>query len=146
MNKGLIFFIGILLGVGATLGIGKLLEQRQSPAQAINNNIRMFKEPQGVLEYKHTDWKTGTKTYPYTEFKVFDVLANGYALADGKEVGSNIYSGITVLLLPLRNGCYYDEQIVSAPKGYCTRQIGVFNYENNMGVNKTVPVVRFYPK
>ena len=146
MKNGTSFFLGVIVGAVACFGAGVFIGLKQSPAEDIDKNITIFKEPQGVLEYKHNDWETGTKTYPYTEFKVFDVLANGAALADGKEVGSNIYCGITVLLLPLKNGCYYDDQIVTVPKGYCARQIGIFTYVTKMEVSKTVPVVKFYPK
>ena len=145
MKSGTSFFLGFVLGAAVCFGVLYLISKRQSPADKINENITMFKEPGGVLEYKSDSWRSGSKTYPYTEFRVFEVLPNGCALAKGKE-DVDLYMGITVLFLPLRNGSYYDEQIIKVPKGQCARQAGVFKYENNMGMSKTVPVVRFYPK
>ncbi|MBP5397755.1 MAG: hypothetical protein J6Y32_03875 [Bacteroidales bacterium] len=146
MKNGTSFFLGVIVGAVACFGVLYLIGKRQSPAEDINKNIVMFQKPKGVLEYKDDNWRTGVKTYTYSEFKVFQVLANGAALASGRQNDTDIFIGITVLLLPLKNGCYYDGQIVSAPKGYCARQAGIYRYTSKGGSENTVPVVRFYPK
>ena len=78
------------------------------------------------------------------EFKVMQVLPNGSALAaydkidhddDAPEYGTVVLfqaSGVT---------SFYDDQIITLPKGKHFRQIGTYRYETRNGVEKTVPVI-----
>ncbi len=46
-----------------------------------------------------------------------------------------------VLLINYENKYYYDEQRIEIPATKCARQIGIYQYDTKMEVQKTVPVV-----
>ena len=60
----------------------------------------------------------------------------------------NIYfgEGISVLIYNENGDSYYDDQIISAPKNKCFRQIGIYRYKTPLGFEKTVPIVMLMDK
>lgn len=76
-------------------------------------------------------------------FEVFQVLDNGDVLADELETKSygQTRTGLTVMFLSNDNASFYDDQIINVPYGKCAKQIGVFKYQTNLGIDKTVPIV-----
>ena len=79
------------------------------------------------------------------DFKVFQVIGEGYALAEERlEFSSGItLPGNLLVLVTNDNGeLYYDDQIIEVPKGKCMRQIGVYEYQTKSENWKTVPIVQ----
>ena len=138
MKSFVSFLLGIALGVGATLGVQKLLELRESPSQKATNSITMFKEPGNEVRYSFLGESI-------TTYKVIQVLPNGAALACPSAAGITIPDHV-ILFLPLKEGCYYDSQEIVPPKKHVAKQAGIYRYETKDGDVKTVPVVKFYPK
>lgn len=73
-----------------------------------------------------------------TEFKVFQVLPDGAALANIAD-GENRWT--TVLFLPDEGVAYYDDQRIHVPAGKRAMQIGTYRYVTPRDFVKTVPVV-----
>lgn len=83
----------------------------------------------------------------FSKVKVFQVLDDGYALADVCEDYNSKYCiGKVVLLAVDRKYEYYDEMIVEPEADKCFMQAGVYRYETKNGKNKTVPRVGFIYK
>jgi hypothetical protein len=53
---------------------------------------------------------------------------------------------MVVLFIADENTHYYDDQIISVPRGKCVRQIGTYQYEERGIYKKTVPVVAIFDK
>lgn len=79
------------------------------------------------------------------KFQVFHVLENRSALATActETYDEKFCKGAVVLLKPRMDVDYYDEMYVSAPKGKCATQDGVYKYISKNDIVKTVPVIRF---
>lgn len=87
----------------------------------------------GVTMFEHKGDCISTEN-----FQVFQTLGN-QALASARDnpfLGT--YDGMTALFISDKP--FYDEQIISVPKDKCVRQVGIYNYETQMGKRKTVPV------
>ena len=108
----------------------------------------------------------------YNSYRVFQSFNNGTALAhgyggcgetfrdhcapaDNENNNSSIVDtvrnlglgeGITVLIYNENGSPYYDDQIISAPKNKCFRQIGIYRYKTPLGFEKTVPIVMLMDK
>ena len=72
-------------------------------------------------------------------YKIFQVLNNG-ALASACE--DKYCNGMTVFLPTKKDEDYYDDKMITAPKGQCIAYKGVFKYEVGPR-NKTVPILMF---
>ena len=66
------------------------------------------------------------------EVEYNDVLKKDFIKSDG----------IIVLVTNDNDNVYYDEQIVNLPSGKCFRQVGVYKYTANSGMDKTIPIVK----
>ena len=133
MNKAIVFILGIVTGVILTIAslfiIVKVTRPNQEPEQGISNDgITLFDKPGNII--------TANK------FKVMQVIPNG-ALAHSEETqyGFSEFIGPVVLFLSDGQNTYYDDQIITAPKGKQVKQIGTYQYETKMGY-KTVPIVQ----
>lgn len=73
-----------------------------------------------------------------TEFEVFQVLPDGAALANIKDVAD---LGTVVLFLPDEGVAYYDDQRINVPAGKRAVQVGTYRYVTSREFVKTVPVV-----
>ena len=83
------------------------------------------------------------------EFKVFQVLQDGSALASYDEVISKdgyVDFGTVVLFPASDEVSYYDDQKIVLPQGKCFKQIGTYHYTTKDGTEKTVPAIDIFDK
>lgn len=129
MRKIWVYLLGVLTGVILTFVslvlIGLVINANDSNRI---NNLTFFEQPGEVMSD--------------TGYEVFQVLGNGIALARGKEYErSTLYLGLIVLLWNEDGYPYYDDQIINLPEGKCFRQVGIYKYKTQQGIEKTVPAV-----
>lgn len=130
MKKIWIYILGILTGIVVTF-LTLMIIAKSSNANL--NGMTFFDKPGQIMDD--------------TSFKVIQSLGSNAALANGKNYDTdNIYLGLTVLLYNENNETYYDDQIVTVPKGKCFRQVGVYKYQTRMDIGKTVPIVMIMDK
>ncbi|MBO7489516.1 MAG: hypothetical protein J6T88_04475 [Bacteroidales bacterium] len=130
MKKIWVYILGILTGVVLTFIVLFIIAKAASGA---NNGMTFFDKPGQVMEE--------------SSYKVFQSLGKGYALANGcSDNKYDLYLGLTVLIYNEDGKTYYDDQIITAPKGKCFRQIGIYRYPTRMDVDKTVPIVMLMDK
>ena len=127
MKKWIVFVLGFVSGIVflflVLLIIGK--------TYATNDGMTYFEKPGKCISKK--------------DFKVFQVIGEGYALAEERlEFSSGItLPGNLLVLVTNDNGeLYYDDQVIEVPKGKCMRQIGVYEYQTKSENWKTVPIVQ----
>lgn len=71
------------------------------------------------------------------DLEIFQTLTPNMALARyGKSFNETL-----VLLVNYENKYYYDGEKILIPANKCARQIGIYQYETKMEIQKTVPVV-----
>lgn len=76
--------------------------------------------------------------------EVFQVIADNAALVRGKDPNSYSDSYIlgTVYLLRNYDGkYYYDDEIITLPKGKKFQQTGIYRYDTPKGMSKTVAII-----
>ncbi len=155
--KNTLFFIaGLFTGVVLMLGAGAAFMWTQ--------HNETFMQSLGLDNHSHSDEIEGLEMFhapgdvvPGKRFVVFQVLGNFGALARAEEMVD--YSDMTVgdtsddfindviVFFPKKgNTSYYDEQVIKLPQEKCLKQIGVFKYETNSDILRTVPVVGIYDK
>ena len=81
------------------------------------------------------------------KYKIFQVLYDG-ALAracEAKSYGESCW-GLTVFVPAEKDEDYYDEKIITVPKGQCIAYKGVYKCRTNSGSEKTVPRLIFIQK
>lgn len=127
MKKWIVFVLGFVSGMVflflVLLIIGK--------SSATDEGMTYFEKPGKCISKK--------------DFKVFQVIGEGYALAKERlEISNEItIPGNLLVLVTNDNGeLYYDNQIIEVPKGKCMRQIGVYEYQTKSENWKTVPIVQ----
>ena len=86
--------------------------------------LEMFEEPGDYMEY--------------SQFEVFQVIDDGYALADARDS----YDAATVLIEPNEPLQFYDDQKIVLGDDQCAQHVGTYKYRSGLGLEKTVPVVR----
>lgn len=129
MKKIWVYLLGILTGIALTFLFAVINNKAKS-----SDDITFFDEPGEIITTKsHSGW-----TKVIRNFKVFQVLEDGVALAIGNELSSY---DLIVLLWNDQGEKYYDNQDVVAPRGKCFRQIGIYKYESKDERYRTVPVV-----
>lgn len=127
-----LYFAGLLTGIVLTLLIAILFaknsEQGENSSIEEYPGITIFDQPADTLEF--------------SRFEVFQVLREGMALANCKEkqIGIIDFTGPVVLLID-ENKYYYDDEIIDVPQGMQALHVGVYQYQTNQGVSKTVPVI-----
>lgn len=130
MKKIWIYILGILTGIVVTF-LTLIIIGKASNANL--NGMTLFDKPGQIMDE--------------TSFKVMQTLGSNAALANGKDSDfDDTYYGLTVLLYNENNETYYDDQIITVPKGKCFRQVGVFSYQTRMEIDKTVPIVMIMDK
>lgn len=125
MKKIFIFVGGVVTGAILMIVVSMLITGENST----HNGITLFeKEGECISE---------------NPFKVFQVLDSGKALANEVKQGYTtlISTGLTVLFLNEDGQSYYDNQVIKISSGKCAKQIGIFKYSTQSGMEKTVPVV-----
>ena len=131
MKKGLIFLAGFISGI-ICLVVFSLIVTRCSSGNI--EGLTIYDEPGDVISA--------------SSFEVFQVVQQGNALAfagEPRSHGGYSYIGMVVLFLADETTHYYDEQIITIPRGKCVRQIGIHQYNTEDGY-KTVPVVAIFDR
>lgn len=126
MKKGLLFIAGVITGIILTIIVLVVIADNTS-----DKGLTLFEKEGECVSDK--------------SFEVFQVLNDGNALASEYE-GFSIATGITVLFLAEKGTSYYDDQVIKIPEGKCAKQIGVYKYITNAGIEKTVPIVEILDK
>ena len=129
MSKTLSFIIGIITGVILTIVTLFVIAKATGVGQGSSNDgITMFEQPGDII--------------PAKKFEVLQVVPNG-ALATSEETrhGYSSFTGPIVLFLSNGENTYYDDEVITVPKGKVVRQVGSYQYETRMGY-KTVPIVQ----
>lgn len=139
MKKGLVFFLGMIVGGALTFFVSLFLlfmfgsislsesaEEKKSP-------LTLFEQPADIIET--------------ASFEVQEVLPDGNAIAKSQDKDlDGYYTDPTVLLLAEENSPYYDKQIVKVSKSKCAYRVGAYQYEPHYGDTRTLPVVRIMDK
>lgn len=153
MKKWVVYLLGIVTGVvltfAALFGISIIkdaIDNRSKPTpepvvtvdeNPVDNRYTMFDEPGEVLEDRAV--------------QVFQVVSQDAALVKGQDartrrLGSDLFLGPIYMYMNNEGKILYDEQIIKAPAGKVFRQMGIFRYEANSGMLKTVPVITLMDK
>jgi hypothetical protein len=90
------------------------------------DNVTYFNEPGEIFEE--------------TKFYVFQVVAKNAALVTAMTSELDLF-GTTFAIYNREGEYYYDNEIITVPKGKVARQMGIYQYRGNDGIIKTVPVI-----
>jgi hypothetical protein len=123
MKKVLLFGSGFIAGIIATILVLTLIAVENQPNDGLLG-LTVFPEKGDCITTAGA-------------IEVFQVLKPNMSLASTGEFPD----GITVLLINYEGKSYYDDQKIDIPVNKCARQIGIFQYANKSGVDKTVPAV-----
>lgn len=150
MKKGLVFFLGMIVGALIAVAIMSYVGNfsnsgSSSDAPAVKRNqfpgVTLFDEPGEVMNLR--------------SFKVKQVLSNGAVHMDGinksKPGDFDFIAGTRVLFLPEEGVLYYDDQVITLPSTKCVRIIGTYRYETTGFLDsdkyvKTTPVLKVFDK
>ena len=124
MKSILSFIAGLVVGAGLIIAIGYISSNQTAEP---DNGITLF-ENEGE--------SIGTES----RYKVIQVVDGG-ALAI--EIYDEIWmpTELAVLFLDESGNGFYDNQVITVPKGQYLRQLGLYRYINKDNIPKTVPVV-----
>lgn len=103
--------------------------QNNEPVISKDDGMIIFEKPGDIMNIK--------------EFKVFQSLDKGYALATGLSDAKYKWYYGPVVLLHQEGKYYYDEEVVKTPKKMKEYQIGVYRYQTKNDNWKTVPIIQF---
>lgn len=120
MKKWLIYVLGIITGVILTFAFAFCVN--------LSNNsgiigLEMFEDPGDYMEY--------------SQFKVFQVVESGCALANADDS-----FGAIVFIIPNENQQFYDDQKIVLKNDQYAQHVGTYKYSTKSGIEKTVPAVR----
>lgn len=122
MKKLLIFLGGFVAGILATFLFGYLIVLKDKPDNGLTG-LNIFRKRGECITKK--------------QLKIFQTIKPNMALAEFGEFPDETL----VLLINYENEAYYDKQKIKVPVNKCARQIGTYQFETKMEMNKTVPVV-----
>lgn len=131
----LTFVAGLVTGVILVFAFGYYVAMSDRNNSSSDNVVQMFDTPKQEIKAD--------------EFKIFQVLQDGSALASYDEVRSKegyVDFGTVVLFPASDEVSYYDDQIISLPQGKCFKQIGTYRYTTKDGTEKTVPAIDVFDK
>lgn len=119
MNKWIIYLLGIMTGILLTFAFAFFANKSN------DSGISGLEMTEGDGE-----------CVEYTQFKVFQVLNSGCALANADD------HFITVFLIPNEGQQFYDDQKIKLNHGQSAYCVGTYKYESKGMGEKTVPVIR----
>lgn len=120
MKTWIFYLLGVISGIILTFAFSFCVNMSKRSGIV---GLEMFEEPGDYMEY--------------SQFEVFQVIDDGYALANA---GNSL--GAIVLIEPNEGQQFYDDQKIVLGDGQCAQQVGIYKYRSRMGLDKTVPVVR----
>ena len=144
MKRFLIFILGFVAGVLATIFVGYLIVIANKPIDDGLIGLTVFPEKGECV-------KTTSKSKS-TEIDILQVVEPNMALGniknytDKKMYGGDNYrdydigNEVVVLLINYDGKTYYDDQKIDVTNK-CVRQIGTYQYTAKIGIEKTVPAV-----
>jgi hypothetical protein len=124
MKSILSFLAGLVVGAGLIIAIGYISNNQ---AAGPDNGITLFENE-------------GESIGSESRYKVIQVVDGG-ALAI--EIFDEFWmpTELAVLFWDESGNGFYDNQVITVPKGQCLRQLGLYRYINKDNIPKTVPVV-----
>lgn len=123
--KSILYFIaGLVVGAGLVIAIG------------YSSGNETAKPDNGITIFENEGESIGTES----RYKVIQVVDGG-ALAI--EIYDEIWmpTELAVLFWDEHGNGFYDNQVITVPKGKCLRQLGLYRYINKDNMPKTIPVV-----
>lgn len=139
MRKGMVFFLGMIVGGALTFFVSLFLlfwfssSSPSDPVEEKQSPLTLFEQPADIIET--------------ASFEVQKVLPDGNAIAESQHKDlEGYYTDPIVLLLAEESNPYYDKQIVKVPKGKSAYRVGSYQYEPYYGNTSTFPVVRIMSK
>lgn len=131
----LTYVAGIITGVVIVFAISFYTVMNFSEGKTKNQAVQLFDNPKQEIKA--------------TSFKVIQVLPDGSALATYDNIIPEKDApeyGMVVMFQVTEENSYYDDQVISLPKGKCFKQIGTYRYTTQQDMVKTVPVIAIYDK
>lgn len=123
MKKFGIFLLGIITGVILILFLA-----------AVENDINQYNNPYNIRGLSMLPKKGSCITS--SNIEIFQTLTKGIALAYPNGKYNNIF-----LLLDSSGALFYDGEKIKMPAKKCAKQVGVYTYETQANLQKTVPAV-----
>jgi hypothetical protein len=124
MRSILSFIAGLVVGASLIIAIGYITSNQTAEP---DNGITLFENE-------------GERIGSESRYEVFQVVDGG-ALAI--EISDEIWmpTELADLFLDESGNGFYDNQVITVPKGQCLRQLGLYRYITKDNIPKTVPVV-----
>lgn len=141
MKNFLIFLFGVFVGVGAhTLWLDYESSQTPPPPPDPLANFTLFDEPGELINIRR--------------FQVFEITPEGHAITHGDisdkyefDSDFSLFVGMRVVFMAEEGSYYYNQQILSVPKGKKARQVGIYKERSDYSNDVTIlPVVAFCDK
>ena len=131
MKKWLVFLLGFVSGIVCFVLVVLLFGGNPSTH---DNGMTYFDAPGECLSTN--------------QFEVMQGLPGNYALAFEQKKSYFGYMNTDLLVLVTNDTgeCYYDKQVITVPEGKCMRQVGIYRYQTNSDMWKTVPIVKLMDK
>ena len=134
MKKLLIFGAGVLTGVVLTVVFAFVFSAVQQTKEL--SGAKLFEKPGEVIDVN--------------AFQVFQVIGDNSALVFGGEIGeysgTEHFTGPAFVITNDEGKYYYDEEIIRVPENKVVRQVGIYKYRTNSGMDKTVPIIKIMEK
>ena len=131
----LTYVAGIITGVVIVFAISFYTVMNFSEGETKNQAVQLFDSPKQEIKA--------------TSFKVIQVLPDGSTLATYDNIIPEKDApeyGMVVMFQVSEENSYYDDQVISLPKGKCFKQVGTYRYTTQQDIVKTVPVIAIYDK
>lgn len=123
MNRGLVFFLGILAGVILTIGAAYIINK----ASSSTSGITMFDERGEMMDA--------------TSYTIIQTIDNNHGLAV-----ANFFDLLNIVLVLGSKDSHYDGMEVTAGTNTRFYQVGTYQYLTKEGIWKTVPVITLMNK
>jgi len=138
MKKWMFYLGGLVTGIVLSLVVSFSI--KESP----NKMIKTKTEKEAQIEHEKKDdvtyFNEPGEIFEETKFHVFQVVAKNAALVTAMTSELDLF-GTTFAIYNREGEYYYDNEIITVPKGKAARQMGIYQYRGNDGIIKTVPVI-----
>lgn len=121
MKTWIFYLLGVISGIILTFAFSFCVNMSKRSGIV---GLEMFEEPGDYMEY--------------SQFEVFQVIDDGYALAYARDSDD----AAIVLIEPNEQQQFYDDQKIVLGDYQCAQHVGTYKYRSGIGMKRTVPVVR----